>query len=76
MKYMDNNESEKKEIEFDDIDENGKVTKVKKNIEKKDNDIKVEEKKEEINQKDEAPKKEEIVYDDIDVSIVEYTKNF
>ena len=33
MKYMDNNESEKKEIEFDDIDENGKVTKVKKNIE-------------------------------------------
>ena len=68
MKYMDNNESEKKEIEFDDIDENGKVTKVKKNIEKKDNDIKVEEKKEEINQKDEAPKKEEIVYDDIDVN--------
>lgn len=65
---MDNNESEKKEIEFDDIDENGKVTKVKKNIEKKDNDIKVEEKKEEINQKDEAPKKEEIVYDDIDVN--------
>ena len=51
MEYMDNNESEKKEIEFDDIDENGKVTKVKKNIEKKDNDIKVEEKKEEINQK-------------------------
>ena len=46
MEYMDNNESEKKEIEFDDIDENGKVTKVKKNIEKKDNDIKVEEKKE------------------------------
>ena len=42
--------------------------KVKKNIEKKDNDIKVEEKKEEINQKDEAPKKEEIVYDDIDVN--------
>ena len=65
---MDNNESEKKEIEFDDIDENGKVTKVKKNIEKKDNDIKVEEKKEEINQKNEAPKKEEIVYDDIDVN--------
>ena len=65
---MDNNESEKKEIEFDDIDENGKVTKVKKNIEKKDNDIKVEEKIEEIKQKDEAPKKEEIVYDDIDVN--------
>ena len=58
MEYMDNNESEKKEIEFDDIDENGKVTKVKKNIEKKDNDIKVEEKKEEINQKDEAPNNE------------------
>ena len=34
MEYMDNNESEKKEIEFDDIDENGKVTKAKKNIEK------------------------------------------
>lgn len=65
---MDNNESEKKEIEFDDIDENGKVTKVKKNIEKNNNNVKVEEKKDEINQKEEAPKKEEIVYDDIDVN--------
>jgi len=51
MICMDNNENEKKEIKFDDIDENGKVTK-----ESKKNEVSA----------NENEKKEEIVYDDID----------
>ncbi len=64
---MDNNESKKDEIEFDDIDENGKVTKVKKITNKDDGKVKTEEKKEEV-KPNQDQKKEEIVYDDIDVN--------
>lgn len=64
---MDNNESKKNEIEFDDIDENGKVTKVKKITNKDDGKVKTEEKKEEV-KPNQDQKKEEIVYDDIDVN--------
>ena len=71
---MDNNEESKKEIEFDDIDENGKITKASKLFNKKEK-VKKEEVKERENKNEEKntntkveEKKDEIVYDDIDVN--------
>lgn len=67
---MEINENQNKEIQFDDIDENGKVMKASKILEKKtkktnvDTENKV---KNNIDTKVEE-KKDEIVYDDIDVS--------
>lgn len=65
---MENNENKKSEIEFDDIDDNGKVTKASKIFNKKGKVTKKEDniKNNEVTEKEE--KKDEIVYDDIDVN--------
>lgn|SRR5574344_183376 len=57
-------EEKKKEIVFDDIDENGKVTKSKKDEEPKKEEVKAEENKE--NKEEKIEPKKEIIYDDID----------
>lgn len=66
---MEINENEKKEIEFDDIDENGKVTKTKNLFNKKHKKLQdevKEEKTENFNDIKVEDQKEEIIYDDID----------
>lgn len=68
---MENNDNEKKEVVYDDIDENGKITKVKKNKENNQNKEIKEENEEknnniELEGNEKAKGKPEIIYDDID----------
>ena len=66
---MENNEESKKEIEFDDIDENGRVTKASKLFKKKEKNAPKSEVRDENNTDTKVDeKKDEIVYDDIDVN--------
>lgn len=67
---MENNENKNKEIEFDDIDENGKLTKSSKISKEKIKNQKIEDtnKLEENINTTKEDNKDEIVYDDIDVN--------